>query len=223
MAFESLQAPWSLEHQIQRPVLTSQVLDKEEKAAFPLENKMPRYLHFTSSRQNRWKHPRAYRIQIVSFAGDHLPQSSTMERSISWGRYKLAVTKRKEEELSSTCIYNQNDPWDPLVAFTDFIDNETISNEDLVAWISVGFLHVPHAEDIPTTVTIGNEVGFLLRPYNFFDYDPSISSLDSVYFTTDQDAAKCEINQAACLQETASCSPSLPPFTYSGFSNLTSP
>lgn len=44
-------------------------------------------------------------------------------------RYKLAVTKMKDKELSSTCIYNQNDPWNPLVAFANFIDNETIMNE----------------------------------------------------------------------------------------------
>ncbi|XP_015270530.1 PREDICTED: membrane primary amine oxidase-like, partial [Gekko japonicus] len=129
MAFETVQVPWSPEHQIQRPVLTSQVLDKEEKAAFPLNGQAPRYLHFASSQENQWGHQRSYRIQIVSFAGEHLPETSTMEKSISWGRYKVAVTKQKEEELTSTCIYNQNDPWEPLVAFVDFIDNETITNE----------------------------------------------------------------------------------------------
>ncbi|XP_061447168.1 membrane primary amine oxidase-like isoform X2 [Rhineura floridana] len=222
MAFESVPAPWSPEHQIHRPVLTRRILDSEEKAAFPLDGKVPRYLHFATSRENQWNHQRGYRIQIVSFAGDHLPEASTMEKSISWGRYKLAVTKRKEEEMTSTCIYNQNDPWDPLVVFADFINNETIINEDLVAWISTGFLHVPHSEDIPNTVTVGNGVGFFLRPYNFFDFDPSINSPDGVSFTADQDASKCDINQAACLQKTASCSHSLPPYTYSGFQNLTS-
>ncbi|XP_062814180.1 membrane primary amine oxidase [Anolis carolinensis] len=223
MEYESVQAPWSPEHQIQRPKLTTKILDKEEKATFPLDGKVPRYLHFATSRENHWNQERGYRIQIVSFAGDALPQTSTMERSISWNRYKLAVTKRKEEEMTSTCIYNQNDPWDPLVVFADFIDNETIINEDLVAWVSVGFLHVPHAEDIPTTVTLGNGVGFLLRPYNYFDADPSAKSPDSVYFTAQQDASKCEVTHVACLQNTASCSPSLPPFTYNGFENLTGP
>ena len=44
-------------------------------------------------------------------------------------RYQLAVTRRKEEEPTSTSIYNQNDPWTPTVAFADFINNETITNE----------------------------------------------------------------------------------------------
>lgn len=49
-------------------------------------------------------------------------------------RYKLAVTRRKEEEPTSTSIYNQNDPWTPTVAFADFIDNETITNEVSGVW-----------------------------------------------------------------------------------------
>lgn len=223
MAYESVQAPWSPEHQIQRPVLTRQSLDKEEKAAFLHDDKVPRYLYFTTSRENHWGHKRSYRIQIISFAGEHLPEASTMERAVSWGRYKLAVTKWKEEEPTSTSIYNQNDPWDPLVVFADFINNETITSEDLVAWISVGFLHVPHAEDIPNTVTVGNGVGFILRPYNYFDSDPSVNSPDAVYFTADQDASKCSVNRAACFQEAASCSPNLSPFTYSALKNLTGP
>lgn len=86
MAFETVQAPWSPEHQIQRLALTSQVLDTEEKAAFPIGGKAPRYLLFTSSQENQWGHQRGYRIQPVSFAGESLPETSTMEKSISWGR-----------------------------------------------------------------------------------------------------------------------------------------
>lgn len=47
-------------------------------------------------------------------------------------RYQLAVTRRKEEEPTSTSIYNQNDPWSPTVTFADFINNETITNQ--VSW-----------------------------------------------------------------------------------------
>ncbi|XP_074835333.1 amine oxidase [copper-containing] 3-like [Carettochelys insculpta] len=220
MAFESVQAPWSPEHRIQRPRLIKTVLDTEDKAAFRLQAKMPRYIYFASNRENKWGHKRGYRIQIVSFTGDHLPEASPMERAISWGRYKLAVTKRKEEELTSTSIYNQNDPWTPTVAFADFIDNETIVNEDLVAWVTTGFLHIPHAEDIPNTVTVGNGVSVLLRPYNYYDMDPSIDSPDGVFFSSEQDSSACEVNHIACLSKSASCLPALPPFTYEGFKNL---
>ncbi|NWH42307.1 AOC1 oxidase, partial [Chloropsis hardwickii] len=97
--------------------------------------------------------------------------------ALSCPRYHLAVTRRHENEPSSSSIYTQNDPWDPPVTFESFIrDNETIEDQDLVAWVTVGFLHVPHAEDIPNTATPGNAVGFFLRPFNFFNEDPSVAS-----------------------------------------------
>ncbi|XP_019355720.1 retina-specific copper amine oxidase-like [Alligator mississippiensis] len=221
MAFETVQAPWSPEHHIERPRLIKKVLDKEDKAAFRLDSKMPRYIYFAANSENKWGQEQGYRFQIISFPGDHLPETSTMERAISWGRYKLAVTKRKEDEPTSSSIYNQNDPWTPTVAFADFINNETIINEDLVAWITIGFLHIPHAEDVPNTVTVGNTVGFFLRPYNYYDEDPSIYSPDGVFFTSEQDFGSCKVNPIACLSKTASCLPNFPPFTYSGFQNMT--
>lgn len=89
--------------------------------------------------------------------------------------------------------------------------------QDLVAWVTAGFLHIPHAEDIPNTVTVANSVGFFLRPYNFFDQDPSINSADSIYFREDQDPGACDVNPLACLSETAACAPSLPAFSHGGF------
>ncbi|NWH52463.1 AOC3 oxidase, partial [Fregata magnificens] len=220
MGYELVKDPWSMQNTIERLYLRRERLERENEAAFLLNTPMPRYLSFASPKPNKWGHLRSYRIQIASFAGEHLPASSPMERSISWGRYQLAVTRRKEEEPTSTSIYNQNDPWMPTVAFADFIDNETITNEDLVAWISVGFLHVPHAEDIPNTVTVGNGVGFFLRPYNYFDEDPSVDSPDGIYFSGEQDAGVCRANPLACLPTTAACAPHLPPFRYGGFLNL---
>ncbi|NWS47446.1 AOC2 oxidase, partial [Probosciger aterrimus] len=220
MAFEVVRAPWNPEQQIERPRLTKKVLDTEDQAAFRLQAKMPRYIYFAANSKNKWGHQRGYRIQVTSSAGDHVPEASSMERAISWARYQLAVTRRKEEEPTSTSIYNQNDPWTPTVAFADFINNETITNEDLVAWITAGFLHIPHSEDIPNTVTVGNSVGFLLRPYNYYDLDPSIYSHDGVFFTSEQDFTACEVNPVACLPQTASCLPNFPPFTYDGFQNM---
>ncbi|XP_059992028.1 membrane primary amine oxidase isoform X3 [Lagenorhynchus albirostris] len=194
MAFVPTAVPWSPKHQIQRLQVTQKLLETEEQAAFPLGGPSPRYLYLASNHSNKWGHPRGYRIQTVSFAGEPLPQNSSMERALSWARYQLAVTQRKEAEPRSSSIFNQNDPWAPTVDFADFINNETIVGEDLVAWVTTGFLHIPHAEDIPNTVTVGNSVGFFLQPYNFFDQDPSVDSADSVYFREDQDAGACEMH-----------------------------
>ncbi|XP_007449938.1 PREDICTED: membrane primary amine oxidase isoform X2 [Lipotes vexillifer] len=195
MAFVLTAVPWSPKHQIQRLQVTRKLLETEEQAAFPLGGPSPRYLYLASNHSNKWGHPRGYRIQT------------------------LAVTQRKEAEPHSSSIFNQNDPWSPTVDFADFINNETIAGEDLVAWVTAGFLHIPHAEDIPNTVTVGNGVGFFLRPYNFFDQDPSFDSADSVYFREDQDAGACEVNRLACLPQAAACAAHLPAFSHAGFSH----
>lgn len=90
--------------------------------------------------------------------------------------------------------------------------------QDLVAWVTTGFLHIPHAEDIPNTVTVGNGGGVLLRPHNYFDGDPSIDSPDSVYVDK-KSADSCDNNRMACLAQ-ESCSPVLEPFTYNGFDGV---
>lgn len=91
MGYELVKDPWSLENTIERPYLRRERLEREDKAAFPLNAPMPRYVSFASPKPNKWGHPRSYRIQINSFAGEHLPISSSMERSISWGRWVLGL------------------------------------------------------------------------------------------------------------------------------------
>ncbi|KAM4691288.1 amine oxidase [copper-containing] 3 [Rhinophrynus dorsalis] len=220
MQFNPTVVPWQQDIKIQRPKVVREVLETENQAAFELNAKIPRYIHFISNTTNKWGHPRSYRIQMVSFAGEYLPEQSPVEKAMGWARYKLAVTKRKDMEQESSSIYNQNDPWSPSVTFSDYINNETIKGEDLVAWITAGFLHIPHSEDLPNTATPGNGAGFFLRPYNYFDEDPSIYSPDGVYFHSEQDYTTCEVNQMACLSKIASCTPNIPPFTYDGFQNV---
>ncbi|XP_012512145.1 PREDICTED: retina-specific copper amine oxidase isoform X2 [Propithecus coquereli] len=217
VVFKPVAAPWSPEHRLQRPQLTRQVLAREDLTAFSLGSPLPRYLYLVGNQTNTWGHQRGYRIQIHSPLGVHMPLESDMERALSWGRYQLVITQRKEEESQSSSIYYQNDIWTPTVVFADFINNETLLGEDLVAWVTASFLHIPHAEDIPNTVTLGNRVGFLLRPYNFFDEDPSIFSPGSVYFERGQDTGLCSVNPVACLPHLAACVPDLPPFSYQGF------
>nr|XP_014350021.1 PREDICTED: membrane primary amine oxidase-like [Latimeria chalumnae] len=217
MDFEKINVPWDSDQQREIPRLTENLIETEDQAAFALHSKSPRYLLFASNKTNDWGHRCSYRIQIVSFAGDHMPKTISEEKGMLWGRFKVAVTKYKDEEPRSSSIYNQNNPWNPAVNFADFINNETIADEDLVAWITTGFLHIPHSEDIPNTVTVGNGVGFLLKPYNYFKEDPSICSPDVVYIDDEQDPEDCTFNPVACLSKNVSCFPEFPPFTHNKF------
>jgi diamine oxidase len=54
------------------------------------------------------------------------------------------------------CRYDQQTSAEPLYRFDDWaFDNDTLVNQDLVAWVTVGTMHMPHAEDVPITYSIG--------------------------------------------------------------------
>ncbi|XP_070704123.1 retina-specific copper amine oxidase [Pempheris klunzingeri] len=219
MEYVNVSLPWMPDRYAMIPQLVEKQLKTEGEAALRYNTKTPRYLHIASNKTNRWGHQRSYRLQVFSFAGDHLPESQPEEKAMSWARYKVAITKHKDLEQTSSSLYCQNNIWTPAVDFSKYIeDNENIEDEDLVAWVTTGFLHIPHAEDIPNTVTVGNGGGVLLRPHNYFDEDPSIHSADGVYIGPGTEDS-CENNRMACLaQET--CSPVLEPFTFHGFDGV---
>ena len=72
----------------------------------------------------------------------------------------------------------------PQLDFRQYLlDNDSILNEDLVAWVTVGAIHVPHSEDLPNTATAANSANFFIRPFNYFDEDPSIGSTNALLIT----------------------------------------
>lgn len=78
--------------------------------------------------------------------------------------------------------------------------------------MTVGFLHIPHSEDIPNTATPGNAVGFLLRPFNFFTEDPSLASRDTVIVWPRNNGPNYV---QRWIPENRECRSS-PPFSYNG-------
>ncbi|EHA98333.1 Amiloride-sensitive amine oxidase [copper-containing] [Heterocephalus glaber] len=213
MKLENITNPWSPRHHLVQPTLKQTQYPWEHQAAFRFGETLPKYLLFTSPEKNPWGHKRSYRLQIHSMTGQALPSGLPEERGITWARYPVAVTKYRESERRSSSIYNQNDPWAPPVVFQEFLrNNESIENEDLVAWVTVGFLHIPHSEDIPNTATPGNSVGFLLRPFNFFTEDPSLASRDTV-MVWPQDKGPNHIQH--WIPEDIDCLRP-PPFSYNG-------
>ncbi|XP_067887131.1 amiloride-sensitive amine oxidase [copper-containing] [Heterodontus francisci] len=217
LKFENISNPWIPGDYIVQPRLERVRRDRERSAAFPFKKTLPRYLVFYNpNQQNKWQNQRAYRIQFNSHADRLLPRDWKEEKAITWGRYQLAVTRFRDKEECSSSLYLQNDPWDPTISFENFIrNNENITNQDLVAWVTVGFLHIPHSEDVPNTSTPGNAVGFFLRPFNFFQEDPSVASRSTVIVRPDEDSSsRVKIQKWTpdprdhCLSET--------PFTYNG-------
>ena len=158
----------------------------------------PKYLNFYSETdRNKMGVKRGYRVQINSAMKQMYPEDWPLTNGTSWMFNQMAVTKHKDTEERSSSMYIQNDPYDPAVDFRKFYeDDENIENKDLVAWVTLGLMHIPHSEDIPNTGTAANSVNFFLRPYNYFDEDPSMASSDAVLITpTDSKFSGSKVNR----------------------------
>ncbi|XP_066288591.1 diamine oxidase [copper-containing]-like [Branchiostoma lanceolatum] len=190
----------------------------EREAAVQYDFNRPKYYNFYSEEEtNRFGVNRGYRVQLNGIAKTLLPrQDWAPMRGVAWQDYQLAVTRRKESEPASSSIYNQNDLYEALVDFQTFIDDdENIVDEDLVAWVTLSTHHIPHSEDFPTTATAGTQMQFFLRPFNYYDEDPSVGSSNAVLITPGEKSGSVRVERfgtptgPACVSEQS-------PFRYNG-------
>ncbi|KAL3842687.1 hypothetical protein ACJMK2_020675 [Sinanodonta woodiana] len=117
--------------------------------------------------KNKWGVERGFQIVPLHTAAQTLTEAHPAMKALSFTKYHCAVTKRKEEEQHLTSMHDINRILDPKGHLDLMLDKEGIVNEDLVTWLTVGFLHVPSSEDVPMTTKV--QTGFMLKPFNFFD------------------------------------------------------
>ncbi|KAL5004112.1 hypothetical protein ScPMuIL_017568 [Solemya velum] len=165
---------------------------RELDATYRFNFASPKYLviHNTES-ISKYGNSRGYRLLINGMSKQVIAEGEGNEPAVSWARYQMAVTKMKESERESSSIYAIWDADDPVVRFQNFIsDDESIVQQDLVAWISLGTHHIPHTEDLPVTPTVGMSLSFFLLPYNYFDEDPGMSSGNAIRIEWDDSSKK---------------------------------
>lgn len=149
----------------------------------------PTFYNLYSNDKNKFGVKRGYLIQPVSAVKQVLPEDDYMTKMAPWSVYPLVVTRYKESERRSSSLYNQNNPTAPVVNFVDFfqLENDAIINEDLVAWVSIGCIEIPSSEDVPNVASAANTARFFLRPFNYFDADPSTNSTNAVFIKPGED------------------------------------
>ncbi|XP_059160115.1 putative amine oxidase [copper-containing] isoform X2 [Physella acuta] len=142
----------------------------------------PKYhIVYNDREKNSYGNHKAYRLAVQGFTKQLLPDESPVLKSRQWSKYQMAVTRRKEEEESSSSIFSMFDGAGPQVDLDNYLrDDESIVDQDLVFWVTVGFHHIPHTEDIPNTPTVGTSATISLLPYNYFHECPSVGSRDAV-------------------------------------------
>jgi primary-amine oxidase len=100
-----------------------------------------------------------------------LAKDDPIQQRAGFSDYTLWASAYARDEKYAAGLYpNQNSEVDGLPKWV--AANRLIENRDLVLWYTVGFRHVPRAEDWP--VMPGLWHGFRLRPFNFFDRNPAL-------------------------------------------------
>ncbi|XP_041348645.1 amiloride-sensitive amine oxidase [copper-containing]-like [Gigantopelta aegis] len=120
-----------------------------------------------NNNKNKWGVRRAYHIIHNTIGSQTLPHDHIAMKAVAYTKYHCLVTKHKDDERSVSGAYDQNRLLDPIGSIDRYVDGENITDEDIVTWLSFGFLHVPTSEDFP--MTIRNTAGFVLKPFNYFD------------------------------------------------------
>ena len=77
---------------------------------------------------------------------------------------------RPNEFYASGVAPSGNKGDDGLAAWTKA--NRPVENTDILLWYTLGFHHVPRAEDWPIMPTMWHE--FVIRPYDFFSKNPAL-------------------------------------------------
>ncbi|PVD19729.1 hypothetical protein C0Q70_20220 [Pomacea canaliculata] len=134
----------------------------------------PKYhLVYKEGQNTKYGVPRAFRLHQTGMSKQLLPKDVDNEATIPWARQQLAVTVRKDHEQFSSSPYAMFDSFDPVVNFANFYnDNETIVDQDLVFWLTLGTHHIPHTEDLPVTPTPRRNSGLLPAALQLFSRMP---------------------------------------------------
>nr|KAI8755816.1 putative amine oxidase copper-containing [Biomphalaria glabrata] len=176
--------PWykSGQETFQQLSFSHTLKESELQAVYRYNFSTPKYhIVYNNQERNKFGAHRSYRMSVDGFSKVLFPDDSPMLSSRKWCKYQIAATHRKDEEESSSSIFSMFDGQSPHVDFDSFLqDNESLVDQDLVFWVTVGVHHIPHTEDIPNTPTVGTQATISLMPYNYFPECPSVGSRDAV-------------------------------------------
>ena len=139
-------------------------------------------LHMDTGHPENWrvinpsvKSPLGYPVGYELMPGDNamslLSPEDYPQKRAGFTDFQVWVTPYRENERYAAGDYPmQSKGGDGLPAWTKA--NRAIENTDIVLWYTLGFHHVPHAEDWPLLPTVWHE--FELKPVNFFARNPAL-------------------------------------------------
>ncbi|GAA5866523.1 hypothetical protein JCM8547_000655 [Rhodosporidiobolus lusitaniae] len=139
------------------------------------ENGKSMVLIYNKDEKNKYGEDRAWRIMPTLGAGMHstIVDSSNLGPSINFATKALYFTKHSDSEAVASHPYNPYDAYNPVIDFADYLNDESLAQEDVVVWANLGMHHVPHTGDLPNTVQTTARAGLVMTPHNYLLGDPS--------------------------------------------------
>lgn len=122
--------------------------------------------------KNALGHPRGYQIMSAHAMPSPLTLKDEAQKRAAFAKAPLWVTRyHPDERYSSGDFPLQHLGVIGLPAYSG--DKQSVVNEDLVIWATIGFHHFTRAEDWPFLSTMWREL--TLIPYGFFHHNPATS------------------------------------------------
>ena len=151
--------------------IVPQRVTSEKQAQTKMRADAPALLVFSGTTQkNALGYDSAYQIMMPNVK----PLVSQLDETMKRGYFvqnNLWVTRFKRDEIFASGV--QTNQSSPYLGMPEYIaDNEPIAGQDVVGWATIGFHHVPMAEDWPVMPSKVDEI--VLKPRNFFNRNPAI-------------------------------------------------
>jgi len=153
-------------------VATPEVAHTESEAKLRVSAEQPELWRVINPNvKNAIGYPVSYEIVPGETARPLLLPQDYPQRRAGFTDYQLWVTPYSPDERYAAGDFpTQSKGGDGLPSWTRA--NRPIENTDIVVWYTMGFHHVPRAEDFPVMPTTTLE--FELFPFNFFSRNPAI-------------------------------------------------
>ena len=149
----------------------STLLSTEQEAQRLIDPFKARYWKIVNpSVHNRMGYPVGYKLvhgeNGLPFAH---PESTVMKRGGYMSKHLWVTPYDPQENFPAGNYPNQQAGDEGLPLWTQ--SDESIENTDLVVWYTFNHNHIPRCEDWPVMPV--SYIGFMLKPVNFFDLNPS--------------------------------------------------
>jgi len=156
--------------------LERSLLRKEEEAARDLSEVQNRSWKVVNQNAPRYLgHPPGYLIAPGTNAYPYSHPNSYNRKRAGFLQHHFWATKYKADEIYAAGDYPASSVGGE--GLPAWVSSESIDNEDLVCWYSVGITHTPRVEDWP--VMPSATMGFKILPESFFKRNPALDIGDS--------------------------------------------